>query len=80
MSCLVLVFFFFFFFVCVCVCFSVFLALQLTRLGKRELVLVLFVRLIDLCVFGLSLSSSSWCLGRAVICDCGPPLTFFLPF
>ena len=33
-------------------CFSVLLALQLSRLGKRELILVLFVRLFDLCLFG----------------------------
>ena len=33
-------------------CFSVFLVLQLPRLGKRELILVLFVRLFDLCLFG----------------------------
>ena len=33
-------------------CFSVLLALRLPRLGKRELILVLFVRLIDLCLFG----------------------------
>ena len=33
-------------------CFSVLLALQLPRLGKRELILVLFVRLFDLCLFG----------------------------
>ena len=32
--------------------FSVFLALRLPRLGKRELILVLFVRLFDLCLFG----------------------------
>ena len=25
-------------------------------------------------------SSSSWCLGRAVVCDCGTPWTFLLPF
>ena len=23
---------------------------------------------------------SSWCLGRAVVCDCGTPWTFLLPF
>ena len=34
-----------------CVCFSVLLALRLPRLGKRELILVLFVRLFDLCLF-----------------------------
>ena len=28
----------------------------------------------------LSVSSSSWCLGRAVVCDCGTPWTFLLPF
>ena len=33
-------------------CFSVLLALRLPRLGKRELILVLFVCLFDLCVFG----------------------------
>ena len=35
--------------------FSVLLALQLPRLGKRELVLVLFVRLFDLRLFGFML-------------------------
>ena len=55
--------------------FSVLLALRLPRLGKRELILVLFVRLFD-----LSVSSSSWCLGRAAVCDCGTPWAFFLPF
>ena len=33
-------------------CFAVLLALRLPRLGKRELILVLFVCLIDLCLFG----------------------------
>ena len=33
-------------------CFSVLLALRLPRLGKRELILVLFVRLFVLCLFG----------------------------
>ena len=28
----------------------------------------------------LSVSSSSWCLGRATACDCGTPWTFLLPF
>ena len=44
------------FYVLTCVilflCFSVLLALRLPRLGKRELILVLFVRLFDLCLFG----------------------------
>ena len=33
-------------------CFSVLLVLRLPRLGKRELILVLFVRLLDLYLFG----------------------------
>ena len=33
-------------------CFAVLLVLRLPRLGKRELILVLFVRLFDLCLFG----------------------------
>ena len=33
-------------------CFSVLLALRLPRFGKRELILVLFVHLVDLCFFG----------------------------
>ena len=33
-------------------CFSVLLALRLPRLGKRELILVLFIPLFDLCLFG----------------------------
>ena len=33
-------------------CFTVLLALRLPRLGKRELILVLFIRLFDLCLFG----------------------------
>ena len=33
-------------------CFSVLLVLRLPRLGKRELILVLFIRLFDLCLFG----------------------------
>ena len=44
------------FYVLLCVilslCFSVLIALRLPRLGKRELTLVFFVRLFDLCLFG----------------------------
>ena len=57
-------------------CFSVLLVLRLPRLGKRELILVLFVRLFGLCLFRLSVSSSSWGLGRAAVCDCGTPGLF----
>ena len=61
-------------------CFSVFLVLRLPRLGKRELILVLFVRLFGLCLFRLSVSSSSWGLGRVAVWDCVTPWTFLLPF
>ena len=61
-------------------CFSALLVLRLPRLGKRELILVLFVRLFDLCLFGFICFSFSWCLGRAAVCDCGTPWTFFFFF
>ena len=61
-------------------CFSVLLVLRLPRLGKRELILVFFVRLFDLCLFGfvgfLFLLGS----GKGYVCDCGTPWTFLLPF
>ena len=61
-------------------CFSVLLVLQLPRLGKRELILVLsYVCSICACL-DLSVSSSSWGLGRAAFCNCGTPWTFLLPF
>ena len=58
-------------------CFSVLLALRLPRLGKRELILVLFVRMFDLRLFGFV--SSSWCLGRtAVVIEALPGLFSYL--
>ena len=68
------------FFLLLLQCLSVLLALRLPRLGKRELILVLFVRLFDLCLFGLSVSFSSWCLGRAAVCNCSTTWTLLLPF
>ena len=38
-----------------------------------------YVRSICACL-DLSVSSSSWCLGRTAVCDCGTPWTFLLPF
>ena len=61
-------------------CFSVLLVLRLPRLGKRKLILVLFVRLFGLCLFRFVGFLSSWGLGRAAVCDCGTPWTFLLPF
>ena len=59
-------------------CFSVLLVLRLPRLGKRELILVLFVRLFGLCLFRFV--GFLFLLGRAAVCDCGTPWTFLLPF
>ena len=68
-------------------CFSVVLVLRLPRLGKRELILVLFVRLFGLCLFRFvgppplpRPPPSSLDLGGAAVCDCGTPWTFLLPF
>ena len=61
-------------------CFSVFLVLRLPHLGKRELILVLFYICSVCACLDLSVSSSSWGLGRAAVCDCGSPWTFLLPF
>ena len=61
-------------------CFSVLLVLRLPRLGKRELILVLFVHLFGCACLDLSVSSSSWGLGRASVCNCHSldfSLTFF---
>ena len=55
--------------VVLCLCFSVLLVLRLPRLRKRELILMLFVRLFDLCLFGFV--GFSWCLERAAVCECG---------
>ena len=40
---------------------------------------MLFVRFFSICAC-LVLSVSSWCLGRATVCDCGIPWTFLYPF
>ena len=61
-------------------CFSVLLVLRLPRLGKRELILVHFVSLFDLCMFGLIGFLFLLGSGRAAVCDCGTPWTFLLPF
>ena len=61
-------------------CFSVLLVLRLPRLGKRELILVFFVRLFGLCLFrfvGFLFLLGS---GKGWVCDCGTPWTFLLPF
>ena len=61
-------------------CFSVLLALRLPRLGKRELILLLFVRFVRFVRVWICRFPLPRCLGRAVVCDCGTPWTFLLPF
>ena len=57
-------------------CFSVLLVLRLPRLGKRELILVLFVRLFGLCLFRFV--GFLFLLGSGK--GCGSPWTFLFPF
>ena len=61
-------------------CFSVHLALRLPRLEKREQILVFFVRLFDLCLFGLVGFLFLLVSGKIVflVCDCDTPWTFLL--
>ena len=52
-----------------------------TSLGEERANLSAFCAFVRFCVcLDLSVSSSSWCLGRAAVCDCGTPLTFLLLF
>ena len=53
-------------------------SIAITSLGEERAIIVFFVRLFDLRLFGFVVASSSWCLGRAVAC--GTPWTFLLPF
>ena len=56
-------------------------SIAITSLGEERANLSgfrTFVRFV-LCLV-LSVSSSSWCLERAAVCDCGTPWTFLLPF
>ena len=59
-------------------CFSVLLVLRLPRLGKRELILALFVRLFDLCLFGFV--GFLFLLGSGKGCGLWYSLDFFLTF
>ena len=62
-------------------CVSALLALRLPRLAKRELILVLFVRLFDLRLFGslFSLPLGVW-EGLRLVILAVTPWTFLLPF
>ena len=51
-------------------------SIAITSLGEERANLCAFRTF----VLDLSISYSSWCLGRAAVCDCGTPWTFLLPF
>ena len=59
-------------------CFQFFLALRLPHFRKRERILVIFVRLFDLRLFGFV--CFLFLLVSGMGSDCGTPWTFFLPF
>ena len=74
------------FIVCLSVChfvlvfFSPF-SIAITSLGEERANLSAFSYVGSVCAcLDLSVSSSSWGLGRAAVCDCGTPWTFLLPF
>ena len=61
------------FFLCV---FSHF-GIAITSLGEQRANLSAFSYVCSICAcLVLLVSSSSWCFGRAAVCDCGTPLTF----
>ena len=62
------------------------ISISITSLGEeRELILVLFVHLFGLCLFGFVgflflLGFFGGAGGGAAVCDCGTPWAFLLPF
>ena len=63
---------------CSCV-FSPF-SIAITSLGEERANLSDFRTFVRFVLVWMSVSSSSWGLGRAAVCDCGTPWTFLLPF
>ena len=56
-------------------------SIAITSLGEERANLSAFRTFFSICAcMVLSVSSSSWCLERAAVCDCGTPWTFLLPF
>ena len=56
-------------------------SIVITSLGEERANLSAFRTFVRfVLVWFLSVSSSSWCLGGAAVCDCSIPRTFFLPF
>ena len=66
---------------CSCVFFFSPFSIAITSLGEERANLSAFCTFVRfVLVLDLSVSSFSWCLGRAAVCDCGTPWTFLLPF
>ena len=55
-------------------------SIAITSLGEERANLSAFYVCSFCTCLDLSVSSSSWCLGRTAVCDCGTPWTFLLPF
>ena len=56
-------------------------SIAITSLGEERANLKCFSYVCSVyACLDLSVSSSSWGLGRAAVCDCGTPWTFLLPF
>ena len=51
-------------------------SIAITSLGEERANLSAFLVCSIYACLDLSLSSSSWCLGRAAVCDCGTPGLF----
>ena len=53
-------------------------SIAITALGEERANLSAFLYVCSICAcLVLSVSSSSWCLGRVAVCDCGTPGIFF---
>ena len=56
-------------------------SIAITSLGEERANLSAFRTFVGFfACLDLSVSSSSWCLERAAVCDCATPWTFLLPF
>ena len=55
-------------------------SIAITSLGEERANLSAFRTFVRYACLDLSVSSSSWGLGRAAVCDCGTPWTILLPF
>ena len=63
-----------------CSCFFSPFSIAITSLGEESLSASVLFCVCSICeCLVLLISSSTWCLGRAAVCDCGFPWTFLLP-